>query len=239
MILSGGTVAIHQPEYFPWLGLLDKARRADVLVLLDTVQFDRSSLQHRAKIVGANGPAWLTIPFVHRFPQNLDEVQFVDMRWATKHRKSLQAAYGRAPGYIGAAAALDDFFSSRWERLVDATIASVHMLLSAFRVETPVVNASKLGARGEKAELVLNICRELSAHTYLSGRSGASYLNREEFAAEGINLLIQSFRPPPYLRHRPLALPDDRGLSGLDAWLELGEDAADLLNSGVSDGDDL
>jgi hypothetical protein len=91
------TVVIHQPEYFPWLGFLDKARQADVLVLLDSVQFDRSSLQHRAKIVGANGPLWLTMPYVHRFPQRIDEVELAADRWSVKHQKSVQACYGRAP----------------------------------------------------------------------------------------------------------------------------------------------
>src|SRR5688572_16072809 len=97
-------VAIHQPEYFPWLGFLDKARRADVLVFLDSVQFDRSSLQHRAKVAGANGVFWLTIPFIHRHPQRIDELAFADPRWAVKHWKSLQAAYRRAPGWSAAAA---------------------------------------------------------------------------------------------------------------------------------------
>ena len=50
------TIAIHQPEYFPWLGFLDKSRQVDAFVLLDNVQFDRSSLQHRAKVLGPNDP---------------------------------------------------------------------------------------------------------------------------------------------------------------------------------------
>ena len=71
------------------------------------MQFDRSSQQHRAKIIGANGPLWLTIPFVHRFPQRIDEVTFAHARWPAKHWKSIQAAYGRAPGFRDAAPQLE------------------------------------------------------------------------------------------------------------------------------------
>src|SRR5258706_9633812 len=97
------TVAIHQPEYFPWLGFLDKAHRADAFVLLDSVQFDRAYLQHRAKVIGANGVQYLTIPFVHRFPQRIDEVAPANDRWRVKHWKTLSACYRRAARWDEAA----------------------------------------------------------------------------------------------------------------------------------------
>jgi hypothetical protein len=220
-------VAIHQPEYFPWLGFLDKARRVDTLVLLDDVQFDRSSLQHRARVAGPGGLAWLTIPFVHRHPQRIDELAFVDDRWRAKHRKTLQACYGRAPGYAAAAPALDAFFAAPYARVIDATIASVHLLLGAFAIAPRVVRSSELHAGGEKAALVLAICRALGATRYLSGRTGATYLDPAAFAAAGVELEIQRYTPPAY---RPL--PDGaRGLSALDAWLHLGHDAQALCAS--------
>lgn len=228
---DGPTVAIHQPEYFPWLGLLDKARRADVFVLLDTVQFDRSSLQHRAKVIGSGGVVWLTIPFVHRFPQRIDEVAFADPRWATKHEKTLQACYGRAPGYKLAAPKLKAFFESPRASLADATMASVALLLEAFEVRPPrFCRASELEARGEKADLVLAICRELGARRYLSGRTGAAYLDTNVFAAAGIEIVVQQFTPPPYPRIRGIEGDDARGISALDAWCNLGGDAPALIH---------
>lgn len=223
-------IAIHQPEYFPWLGFIDKARRADVLVLLDDVQFDRSSLQHRARVAGPNGLVWLTIPFVHRFPQRIDEVAFSDDRWKIKHLKTLQACYGRAPGWSAAAHALEGFFGGAHARLVDAAVASVELLLHAFGAAPRLVRASTLGVPGEKADLVLGICRALGATRYLSGRSGASYLDAAAFTLAGVAIDVQSFAVPTYPRARPL--PDDaRGLSALDAWLALGRDAPAVLEN--------
>lgn len=222
-------VAIHQPEYFPWPGFLDKVRSADVFVLLDNVQFDRASLQHRTKVAGANGVHWLTIPFVHRFPQQIDEVAFVDDRWRTKHWKALVADYARAAGWRDAAVVLQPFFARPYERVMDAAIASIELLFTAFSVTTPVLRASSLTARGEKGELVLAICRELGASTYLSGRTGATYLDHHLFAGHGVAIEVQSYQPRTYARLRPIADADSRGLSALDVWAHLGPDAATYL----------
>lgn len=218
-------VAIHQPEYFPWLGLLDKARRADVFVHLDSVQFDRASLQQRCRVIGANGPFWLTIPYVHRHPQRIDELTFADARWASRHWKSLQSAYGRAPGWKAAAGPLEAFYGHPYEKVVDATIASVELLFAAFGVTTRTVRASQLSARGEKGDLVLAICRELGATTYLSGRTGATYLDHDLFRAAGVAIEVQSY---PFPAYRPLTDEERKGLSALDAWAFLGENARQL-----------
>ena len=225
------TIAIHQPEYFPWLGFVDKAIRADVFVLLDTVQFDRSSLQHRAKVMASNGPAWMTMPFVHRFPQRIDEVLFADSRWPSKHLKTLQASYGRAPGFASATERLSAYYATEWRRLVDATVESARMLLDAFGVQAKVVRASEIGVSGEKADLVLGLCRELGATRYLSGRTGASYLDAGAFETAGVEIAVQTFSPPQYHRPRPLTADEQRGLSALDAWLNLGNEAPNLLRT--------
>lgn len=223
-------IAIHQPEYFPWLGFLDKARRVDVLVLLDSVQFDRASLQHRAKVIGANGVVWLTIPFVHKFPQRIDEVAIAEPRFAVKHWKSLQACYGRAAGWRDAAAQLEALLATPATTMVDVTIPSVHMLLAAFGVTPPrVVRSSSMGVTGDKGELVINICRALGATTYLSGRSGATYLDADTMRAAGIALEVQSYAPPTYPRLRDVTADEQRGISALDAWLNLGTIGAQAL----------
>jgi hypothetical protein len=229
------TVAIHQPEYFPWLGLLDKARRSDVFVVLDSVQFDRSSLQHRAKVLGPQGVVWLTIPFVHRHPQRIDELEFADPRWATKHSKTLQACYGKRPRARAVLERLEPYFATPHARVVDATLASTELLFEAFGITTPVVRASALDVQGDKAELVLSICTALGATRYLSGRTGAAYLAEAPFGAHGIEIEVQRFEPLPYPR-RPFEGDELRGLSALDAWLELGDDARTYF-AGVSAGE--
>src|SRR2546430_15000555 len=55
-------VAIHQPQYLPWLGYLAKWAAADVFVFLDIVQYEKNGWQNRNRIKTAAGPRWLTVP---------------------------------------------------------------------------------------------------------------------------------------------------------------------------------
>jgi len=51
-------VAIHQPQYMPWLGYFYKMDRADAFIHLDTVQFRKSEFQNRNRIKSENGWHW-------------------------------------------------------------------------------------------------------------------------------------------------------------------------------------
>lgn len=217
------TAVIHQPEYFPWLGLLDKARHADVFVFLDSVSFDRSSLQHRAKVRHARSAAatttWMTIPFVHHFPQRIDEVRIADERWAAKHMKTLEACYGRAARFDPVMNEVRALFAATRDatRLVEVSLASTHLLFRAFGVTPPLVLRSSdmnLDARqARKGDLVLAICKAVGATRYLAGRSGARYLDASELADNGVTLAVQSFET---LANQP------PGLSALDTWMRWG-----------------
>lgn len=218
-------VAIHQPEYMPHLGLLDKIQRADRFVILDDVQFKRDSLQHRCKIASPRGPfAWLTIPFVHRHPQLIRDVQVADPSWPERHRMMLKATYGDAPGFAAAWPALEAFYERPGATVAEAAAWSMHVLMKAFGIApTDMVRSSDLGAEGAKSERVLDICRRVGATRYLSGKGGAEYLDRKAFAAAGIEIEVQEYTPPKGLARE---VP---GLSALDTWMRLGERASEVF----------
>ena len=221
-------IAIHQPEYLPWPGLLAKARRADVLVLLDDVQFNRASLQHRAKIAAPHADfAWLTIPFVHAHPQLIRDVRVANHDWPAYHRTAIRTAYAEAPGFA-AAWPLVDVLLRQGEgclRVAEMAAASMGVLFDAFGVRPRVVTSTEVGASGNKGDRVLDLCRRLGATRYLSGRSGASYLDREAFAAAGVEIEVLAF-PAPQRQDGRCAVD---GLSALDAWMYLGDKTKEAL----------
>src|SRR5690348_1614998 len=74
-------VAIHQPNYIPWLGYFFKIAHVHQFVFLDTVAFSHGSLVNRNTIKTSTGPAWLTIPVrtSGRFGQLIREVETEDV----------------------------------------------------------------------------------------------------------------------------------------------------------------
>ena len=102
-------VAVHQPQYLPWLGYFDKIDRADVFVMLDTVQYKKNEWQNRNRIKTAAGPQWLTVPVTYRFPQRIDEVGVNNReRWQHRQRQALVSNYRKAPFWDGLAPFLEE-----------------------------------------------------------------------------------------------------------------------------------
>lgn len=58
-------------------------------------------------------------------------------------------------------------------------------------LNTKIVFASELNVKGDKSELLANICKKLNATTYLSGPSGKDYLDLSYFN----NIKIQYHAP--------------------------------------------
>ena len=75
-------VAIHQPNYLPWMGYFHKMHHADVFIFLDDVQFTKGSHINRVKILSGKGPRWLTVPVVKvKLGQNIIDVRPSSNNW--------------------------------------------------------------------------------------------------------------------------------------------------------------
>ena len=57
-------IAIHQPEYIPWVHLFEKISLSDEFIFLDDVQYLRRGFQSRNRILSKNGEKWLTVPTI-------------------------------------------------------------------------------------------------------------------------------------------------------------------------------
>jgi hypothetical protein len=193
-------VAIHQPQYLPWLGYFDKLDRCDVFCLLDTVQYKKNEFQNRNRIKTANGWQWLTVPVTYRFPQRIEEVgvnQTVD--WQRKHLQTLITNYSTAPFFATYYASFEEFYQKSYEMIVDVNLASIELLMDLLRLERKLVLASSLPVETEDPTLrLVEICKNLRGDFYLSGRDGAKYMDIDVFAGNQIDILFQDFKHPQY-----------------------------------------
>ena len=226
-------VAIHQPQYWPWPPYLYKVLSADVFVYLDTVQFTKNGLQNRNQIKGQGGALWLTVPVVQQLGQTIAQTRIADERSLVKHAKTLQAAYARTPGYKRWKDELDVLFAARYASLSDIAIATTEWMLDKCGVTATRRRASEIsGVDLDKhaSELVAEICRQLGATEYLTGRGALDYLVPEHFAAIGCVVSIQTWKHFEHAQTFPDTgfVPD---LSALDLLLNCPDDAPGMIRA--------
>ncbi|MGB2961856.1 MAG: WbqC family protein [Candidatus Omnitrophota bacterium] len=192
-------VAIHQPQYLPWLGFFDKMDRADVFVLLDDVQYKKNEWQNRNKIRNVEGWQWLTVPVLHEFGQKISEVKIDNEKnWKDKHLKSLELNYSRAPYFEKHFSFFRESFSREWGSLADLNVHFIRFLKNTLGIKTEILVSSALGIKSEKTERLVEICMFLKADTYLSGAGGTDYLDEGRFYQSGIELEFQGYFHPEY-----------------------------------------
>jgi len=192
-------VTIHQPQYLPWIGYFDKISKADFFCFLDDVQFKKNEWQNRNRIKTAQGWQWLTVPVKHRFPQTIEEVEInKTVNWRRKHLQALATNYKKAPFFDEYIEFFEDIYSNEWEFLSELNIYVIDKLCDILNLQTKTVLTSSFKISGDPTDRLIDICKALGADTYLSGKDGANYMDKERFKERGIEVLFQDFQHPVY-----------------------------------------
>ncbi len=227
------TVAIHQPQFMPWLGYLDKMDSADCFILLDTVQYKKNEWQNRNRIKTAQGAQWLTVPVTYQFPARIEEVRVTDSaNWRNKHWQALITNYAKAAFWKEHEGNVRALYDGEWERLSDVNRASIEWLRGAFGIATPMRWASELDAEDEPTQRLIDLCRAVGADVYLAGADGRNYMDVERFARARIKVIFQEYEHPSYDQ---LFGTFESHLSALDLALNCGPRSLEILRQGRRD----
>lgn len=224
-------VAIHQPQYLPWVPFFDKLDACDLFVFLDTVQFQRRGVQNRNQILGPDGPLWLTVPVNASRETLIKDVTIAENPWQHAHIRSIETAYKKTSYFPTYGPELLELLGRKWKRLVDLNIATTEFLMKALGITTRWVRASELTVTGAKQDLILDICTACGATEYLSGTGARAYQTPAEFSARNLTLLYQNYESRPY----PQRFAGENyigGLSALDMIFHLGPAAGETLRAG-------
>lgn len=225
-------VAIHQPNFIPWLGFFYKWSLADVYVLLDDVQFSKNSFINRNRIKTPQGKQWLTIPVVQkkRFGQKICETKIIENdRWKRKILGSIKANYSKARFFNEYYDELEEVFFEAGNMLVELNIMLLDWIESELMINTPKIYSSKIEkSSGTSTERLVSICKQLGADEYLSGFGGSKYQDEKLFNASGIHLKSYNFKHPVYPQLWGDFIPN---LSILDLLFNCGPKSADYIKS--------
>ncbi len=228
-------VAIHQPNFLPWLGWFDKLARSDVFVVLDNVQFPKKNgtWMNRVKLLVAGEPTWVTVPVVRAYhgTRRVDEMEIDESRpWRRKLLATIEQNYRRAPHFEETIPLVTEIVMNNSPLLAEYNEAAVSRLGTAIGLDiTKFVRASTLGAIGTATDLLIELTRKVGGDSYLAGGGAGGYQEDEKFTTAGVGLRFQDFEAPTYPQ---LAATPQRGLSIVDALMHCGADGtARLLDS--------
>ena len=193
-------VAIHQPQYLPWLGYFNKMMASDIFCYLDNVQYKKNEWQNRNRIKTTQSWQWLTVPVQYRFPQKISEVTINNtVSWKRKHLRAIITNYNQAPFYYEYINFFEQVYSKDWESLSDLNIYFIKQICLMLNLQQkPTVLASDLDLSNDPTDRLIDICQALDGDTYLSGPDGIKYMNLERFKKRGVQVIVQNFKPPVY-----------------------------------------
>jgi hypothetical protein len=229
----------HQPVYLPWLGLFHKIAMADLFCYFDIAQYQTKDFNNRNKIKTHNGEIWLSVPVESKnhFDKCVGEIRIVQDGWQRKHFKSISMAYQKAPylrDYIGQFEEI--LIAQSFETLSALNLAILRLVMRNLQISTPIVKASDYAFQGAKSELVLDMCTQLGADTYIFGAQGRDYADVDSFRARGVEPYFQSYRHPEYRQLHGEFKPN---LSIVDLLFNEGPRSREIVMSGNDTRDEL
>lgn len=195
-------VTIHQPTYWPWLGLLDKISKSELFVILDSVNVSKGSFQYRNKFLCQNNSKFITLPVNVKSNTKFIDLTFKNDNWRNHQLEFIRNYYNKSRYYetifpLVKSAYVD--FSGKSAN--DFIIHTMKKSLEWFGIKVKIIQSSELNIIASKGELVHKICNSLNASTYISGIGAKEYMTDSDylnFKKSKINIDWQSFKHPVY-----------------------------------------
>ena len=196
------TVAIHQPNLFPWLGYFDKINKADKFIFLDDVVINTKTPNwfKRVMIVSGGKEFAFTLPLV-KPDGSFIEINKVELhkddRLLRKCFKTLEQSYSRSEFFDSVFPLIEAFFDST-ENFAERNIQFIKQVSAKLELETIFHQSSEFNLSSKSNELLIELTKLVNGDTYLSGGGSADYQNDELFSDRNIQVIYQNYSHPIY-----------------------------------------
>ena len=228
------TVAIHQPNFFPWMGYFNKIAKSNIFIFLDHVQHEKSdgTWSNRVKFLIDGNAKWITAPINRNFKgtEKLLNIYFSkDYPWRKKFYKSIIFNYKRHDFFEEYIEVIEKLIFFECDNLSQYNINLITQLSKMLNLnKTKFFRSSNFNIDKKSNELLVALIKKVGADIYLSGGGSGGYLKEEIFKANDIILKKQQFKAPIYnQRNTDFFVPN---LSILDSIFNVGlEKTRDLI----------
>jgi len=195
-------IVISQPMFFPWIGLFEQIRLADVYVHYDDVQFSKGSFVNRVQIKTPSGIKWLTVPLANiRLGQLIKDITFdTKSDWGRKHISLLSQIYASSPFKTDMLDLVSTVYNKPADSLMETVVAGIEEVCSYFNIanQRKSIYSSDLGIGGKSSQRVLDIVKHLSGTHYITGHGARNYLDHDLFEYHGIRVEYMDYQKIPY-----------------------------------------
>ena len=230
-------VAIHQPNFFPWLGYFDKIRLAETFIFLDAVDYPRSgsggmgSWTNRVRLSIQGDARWVTCPIRRlSFGQSILDAEIDDKQpWRKKLVRTLQSNYGHAVQFERTMDFLRPLLESPETNLAAFNISVICALAKCLGVTARFLRQSEIESGGKATERLISLVKAVGGRGYLVGGGAGGYQDDQILMSAGIEVVYQHFVPRTYG-------PTDRflpGLSVIDYLMHDGRPLAEAFSGSV------
>lgn len=195
------TIAIHQPNFLPWLGYFYKIAQSDIFVLYGEAQFSKGSITKRVKIHSRDLSKpfeYLTVATVqHEIGTPINEL-FLDpnSNWQEKIANKLHETYKNAPCYSQVEEFVTDLLGNNladtsFSMMTESIIVYISERLG---LETDFVLSRTLETNGSSTEALISYVKQLVGTCYYSGNGARKYLEVKQFPENDIDLVFTDFK---------------------------------------------
>ncbi len=213
--------AIHQPNFFPWLGYFNKIAKTDIFVFLNQVDYEKSghSMQCYTNrvAINRNGVAdWIHCPVIREHgAQSICKVKINNKEdWRTKVKNKLEISYKNAKYYKEYRAYIWSLIDRNDNFIADYNMNIIKDLILKLELSAKVIQQDEITTESHSTRLLIEITKAVNCNRYMCGKGGNKYQKEELFKENNIELIQQNFIHPHYNQG---SLEFIEGLSILDA----------------------
>jgi WbqC-like protein family len=225
-------IVISQPMFFPWIGLFEQIKLADIYVHYDDVQFSKGSFTNRVQIKTPQGFKWLTVPLQQfNLGQKIKDIKVsYDKKWRENHFKFLSQNYLKSPYQKDMLAMVEKVYSQPTDILSEIAIYSLNEVCRYFNFKQPehFLYSSQLNIDGKNYDRVLSIVKYLQGQVYITGHGAKNYLDHDLFEKNGIRVEYMNYQKTPYPQ---LYEGFNPYVSVLDLIANVGQEGVKYINS--------
>ena len=219
-------IAIHQPNFFPWLGYFDKIFKSDKFIFLDHVQFPKKggTWSNRVKLLLAGEGRWITANVNRKYSGTLpiSKINFLyDIPWRDKMVKSLESNYNKHLYFKEIMDTIKPLILNNESNVAKYNINAILKISELLGMnKKKFLLSSELHSTGDSNEMLCDLTKKADCDIYICGGGADEYQDDDYFLNNGVLVEYQNFKENYYFQNNIKEFIS--GLSVIDAAMNLG-----------------